>query len=990
MKNNYSRLKWVALIIIGGILFFLASAANAATTAPLPLQQQEISGVVQDQNGIPIPGVTVTVKNTNRGTITNLDGEYNITAPANGILVFSYIGYKTVEILVDNNEEISIQLEEDVSALGEVKINAGYYNTTRRESTGNISRVTAEEIENQPVVSPIQALQGRMAGVEIISGGANPGGAPTIRIRGTNSLRSEGNYPLYIIDGVPVSSVPVESNSVLSNSGIDPLNNLNPANIESVEVLKDADATAIYGSRGANGVVLITTKNGSNRGLEARIYTGSSSIAEKLDLLNTPQYLQVRREAFQNDGVEPDNFNAYDLVLWDQERYTDWQDLFFGGQAEVTNASLAISGGEGNTTYRIGGSVFSQGTIYPGDYDYRKGTSNLALNHLSKDNLFEVKLHVNYGIDQNNLTGTNGLNPANILLPPNAPSVFNDDGSLNWEDWSEAGLSNPMEGYFNTTSTQTRNLNANLVLSYEIVSGLRLKSSFGYANFTSDELWKLPIRSYAPASNPVNRSSHLSTNRKSWIIEPQLTYDQNFGKLETHFLIGGTLQKNGSDRSSFQGQGYASESLIGDLGSAESIINASSGQAEYKYVALFSRIGLNWDQKYFLNLTGRRDGSSRFGTNNRFASFGAIGAAWILSEESFFGKVDSFLSFAKLRGSYGSTGNDQIGDYGYLDAYQATVGPGGLYPVALANPDYSWEVNKKLELATELGFLKDKLNIGVSWYRNRSSNQLVGYSLPYIAGFNSVQANLPATVQNKGLEIELATINFSNDRFSWRTNLNLSFPENKLLRYPDIDQSSYSNTYRVGEPLNIALLYDYTGLDPETGLYTVRDVNDDGNLSFEDQIITKNLNREFFGGLSNSLRYGNFNLEFLLQYVKQEGRLSEFQAGTNSNVLDVALGNEDFQRYSASYEASIAFIDAVNSDFSFTDASFLRLKTLSMGYNLPMRWTKRLHADQIRLFIHGQNLLTWTPYEGLDPELPTSAISMGNLRSVTAGLQLNF
>lgn len=990
MKNNYSRLKWVALIIIGGILFFLSKAANAATTTPLTLQQQEVSGVVTDRNGLPIPGVTVSIKNTNRGTVTNLDGEYNVTAPANGILVFSYVGYKKQEIAVDGRATINVRLEEDIAALNEVEINAGYYSVTERERTGNISRVTAEEIENQPVVSPLEALQGRMAGVEISPVGSSPGAATTIRIRGTNSLREEGNYPLYIIDGVPVSSVPVESNSVLSNSGMDPLNNLNPSNIQSIEVLKDADATAIYGSRGANGVVLITTKSGGNRGLEASIYTGSSSLSGKIDLLNTAEYLQVRREAFQNDGVEPDNFNAYDLVLWDQERFTDWQEFFFGGHAEVTNASLAFSGGDNNTTYRLGGSLFSKGTIYPGDYNYRKGTGNIALNHRSKDNRLEVNLTANYGIDRNNLVGNGSLSVTNILLSPNAPSVFNEDGSLNWEDWGEAGLSNPFEGYFNTTTTQTKNLNANLLLSYEIVQGLRLKSSFGYSDYQSSELWKLPERSYNPAHNPINRSSHLSTSRNSWIIEPQLTYNNNFGKLEANLLVGGTLQHNQSNRTTFQGQGYASESLIGNLGSAESIINASSGETEYKYVAVFSRIGLNWDKKYFLNLTGRRDGSSRFGPNNRFAGFGAIGAAWILSKESFFGNFDSFLSFAKIRGSYGSTGNDQIGDYGYLDAYQSTMGPGGLYPVALANPDYSWEVNKKLELATELGFFHDRVNLGVSWYRNRSSNQLVGYSLPYMTGFSSVQANLPATVQNKGIEIELATVNFNNDRFSWRTNLNLSFPENKLLRYPDIDQSSYANTYRVGKPLNIALLYEYNGLDSETGLYTVKDMNGDGNLDYEDRTLIKNLNREFFGGLNNSLRYGNFNLDFLLQYVKQEGRLSTFQAGTNTNILSSVLSNNTLQRYSASYQASIAYQNVLNSDFAYTDATFLRLKTLSLGYDFPFKWVEKLHAQQIHLFLHGQNLITWTPYEGLDPESPSSALSLGNLKTITVGLQLNF
>ena len=737
-------------------------------------------------------------------------------------------------------------------------------------------------------------------------------------------------------------------------------------------------------------MVLITTKSGSNRGLEANIYTGASFLPNRLDLLHTPEYLKVRREAFQNDGTEPDQYNAYDLVLWDQQRSTDWQEYFFGNQAEVTNTNLSFTGGNESTTFRLGGSYFSQGTIYPGDYDYRKGTGSLALNHYSHNGRFHVNLNLNYGLDQNNLVGKSNFSPTTILLPPNAPAIFNEDNSLNWEEWSSAGLTNPFEGYYNTTETTTKNLSSNLLLSYEVVSGFTLKSSFGYTDYQSSELWKLPTRSYNPANNPENNSYHLSTGRSSWIVEPQLSYENTFGKLQTDFLIGGTIQRNISKQSSFQGAGYASETLIGNLGSAENILNAESSETEYKYAALFSRLGLNWDKKYFLNLTGRRDGSSRFGPNNRFANFGAVGAAWIISEEPFINTNLEFLSFAKIRGSYGSTGNDQIGDYGYLDAYQSTTGIGGLYPTSLANPDYSWEINRKLEVAIELGFLKDHINLGLSWYRNRSSNQLVGYALPYITGFNLVQANLPATVENKGLEIEFSTINIDNNRFSWKTNLNLTIPKNKLLEYPGIDQSSYANTYRVGYSLNSALLYEYNGLDPETGLYTINDTNEDGKLDFEDRIVIKNMDRKVFGGLNNNLRYGNFNLQFLLQYVKQEGKLSGFQAGTNSNVLRTILGNPQYQRYSASFQGARAYQDVLETSFPFVDASFLRLKTLSLEYNFPTGITNRLGMRQLRLFLHGQNLWTWTPFDGLDPESPTSILSLGNLTSLTAGLQLNF
>jgi len=991
MKNNYSRLKWVALIILSGILIFLSKSAMAATTTALPLQQQKISGVVTDPNGIPILGVTVTIKNTLQGTVTNLDGEYKISAPGNAILVFSFIGFKTVEIPVEENTVINIQLEEDIAALGEVQINAGYYNTTRRESTGNISRVTAEEIENQPVISPLQALQGRMAGVEITSGGANPGAASSIRIRGRNSLRDEGNSPLFIIDGVPISSIPAESNSLLDSSGIDPLNNLNPSNIKSIEILKDADATAIYGSRGANGVVLITTKSGNKigTGVETRIYTGVSTVPRRLDLLNTSQYLQVRERAFENDGVEPTKNNAYDLIVWDPERYTDWQDFLFGGQAKTTNVNLSFTGGSENTSFRLGGSYLRQGTIYPADYNYQKITGNFSLNHYSEDRKFNLGTSINYGIDNNELAGNLSLGASVITLPPNAPTIFNSDGSLNWEEWSAAGIANPLEGYFNDSNTQTNSFIANAYLSYEIINGLQLKTSLGFTNYITDESRKLPGRSYNPAQNPENRSSHLNTNRNSWIIEPQLIYNSTLGKLEGNFILGATLQEENFSRESLQGIGYASESLIGNLAAAETIINAQSSSTQYRYAALFSRLGFNWDKKYYVNLTGRRDGSSRFGPNNRFSNFGAIGIAWIFTEEQFIKDHLTFLSFGKLRGSYGSTGNDQIGDYGYLDAYEATTGPGGLYPTSLANPDYSWEVNNKVEAGLELGLLKDRINFSLSWYRNRSSNQLVGYPLPAITGFQTVQANLPATVENRGFEVEFTSHNIRNKHFSWKTSFNLSRQKNELISYPEIEQSSYANVYKVGHPLNIVLNYNYTGVDPESGLYTFQDVNEDGRLDVEDRINIEDRNREFFGGIRNDITYKNFNLQFLWEFVKQPGRLSYFNAGRPSNILASYLSGNNFQIPTQSYAGGVAYRNALNSSVFNQDGSFLRLKTVSASYNLE-KLAGKLGLNQCQLFINGQNLLTLTSYEGLDPETPIGGSFIGNLRTISGGLQLNF
>ncbi len=1001
MKNNYGRFKIIVLISLILLLFAVtikASAGNALYFKGLKAPQKEIRGTVTDQQGSPIAGVAVYIKGRSSGTVTNTNGEYYIRAVPGDTLVFSYLGFKQIEIILEQQDQVNIQMKEDISSLGEVEINAGYYNTTRRESTGNISRVTAEEIELQPVVNPLQALQGRMAGVEIIPGGNLPGMAPTIRIRGQNSLRSEGNFPLYIIDGVPINSTPIDSYSNLGSTGIDPLNTLNPSNIKSIEILKDADATAIYGSRGANGVVLITTKLGRLGGteLEARVYTGVSTVPNRLNLLNTRQYLQIRNRAFENDEVDPTAANAYDLLIWDQNQYTDWQELFFGGSSPVTNVNLHTSGGNANTRYRLSGSYYKQGTVFLGDYDYNKVTAGLHVNHTSENKKLNIDLSLNYGVDINNLVGYLDLSSYAFRLPPNAPAIFNEDGSLHWEEWSAVGQNNPLVGFHNSSVTRGNNLVSNVGLSYRLAKGLTLKTNLGYTNFNGDEVVKRPQRSYNPSSwESINhRSTHLISSRNSWIIEPQLTYSTTIGEGKLDAIIGSTFQESTNKGLGLQGEGYVSEPLIGNLEAAESVIAPFNQNTDYRYNAIFARLGYNWKQKYFINLTGRRDGSSRFGPGKRLANFGAVGAAWIFYDEAFIKRSIPFLSFGKFRGSFGTTGNDQIGDYGYLDAYESTLGPGGLYPSQLSNPDYSWELNKKLEAAVELGFIEDRINISLSWYRNRSSNQLVGYPLPAITGFTTVQANLPATVQNTGWEVELSSYNIQSKDVLWQTSLNVSFPRNELISYPDLDQSSYANTYRIGQPLNISLLYNYEGIDPETGYYRITDVNEDGRFDYQDRDVVWHRGREFFGGLNNNFNYKNFSLQFLVQFVKQEGSLSLFNAGDLSiqreDVMQALEENSRYQRISSSLGASRAYSNVLSSTFPIVDASFLRLKTLSLGYSLPARALRPLGLNELKLFLSGQNLLTVTSYSGMDPEMPIDGTSFSALRTITGGLQLNF
>ncbi|WP_268223566.1 SusC/RagA family TonB-linked outer membrane protein [Sinomicrobium oceani] len=971
--------------------------------------QHSVTGTVMDSNGEPLGGVNIVVSGKKQGTISDFDGTYSITASPQDTLVYSFVGFKTLKERVGDRLAIDVVMVEDVMALGEVTVNAGYYTVKERERTGSISKVTSKDIELQPVVNPIQALQGRMSGVEVVQPGGVPGAAARIQIRGRNSLGS-GIYPLYIIDGVPIAANPIETTGgLLGVAGIDPLNTLNLSNIESIEVLKDADATAIYGSRGANGVVLITTKKSKEKdgktSLDIRAYSGVGKVSNTMDLLSTSQYLEMRKEAFANDEATPTEGNAADLLLWDQNRYTDWQKELIGGTAYITDLQTSVSWGNAHTSFILGGSFHRESTVFPGNSNYRKVTGHLNLNHTSKDQRFRLTLSANYGVDKNLLFNSPDFVQNAILLPPNAPALYDEYGELNWEN---STWTNPLSALRRPQEISTDNLMVNSSLNYRLLPGLNLKANLGYTNLNTQEMTKDPKSSYDPASQQgvLHSSQHRTTKRNSWIVEPQIVYSKKWGEGFMDAIAGVTFQKSDTDILALGGQGYLEERLIGNLNAADNVYVFSQEEIDYAYTAVFGRIGYNWKKKYFLNLTGRRDGSSRFGPNKRFASFGAVGGAWIFSEEPFMKRSVPFISFGKLRGSYGTTGSDQITDYGYYDTYKPTAGQGGLYPTGLTNPDYSWEVNKKLEAALELGFLEDRIRVSASWYRNRSSNQLIGYSLPATTGFTSVQANFPATVQNTGWELEWATHNIRSTDFNWKSSFNITYPQNKLLKFPDIEQTSYVNTYQVGEPLNIAFLYTYTGIHPETGLYEVADVNEDGRYDFDDRGIVKNLGRKYYGGFNNRLTYKNVQLEFLLEFVKQTGKANHFisayppgfgptntiiRGNVPSEVWDrwrEPGNNTNIQRFTQSRSNLVTYRNVANSDAAYSDTSFLRLKTLSISYGLPQRFISRMGLEACHIYLHAQNLFTLTNYIGMDPQFPANTLP--SLRMFTGGVQLKF
>lgn len=965
----------------------------------------KVSGIITDANGA-LPGVTVTVKGTATSTITDTAGKYSINAELNGTLVFSYIGYKTVAYAIDRRTEINVLMTDDATTLKEVTVNAGYYKVKDRERTGSISKITSKDLEKQPVTNVLAGMQGRMAGVNITQATGVAGGGFAIQIRGLNSLRNTGNDPLYVIDGVPYASEAIGS---FSTSGVlggltNPLNSINPDTIESVEVLKDADATAIYGSRGANGVVLITTKKGKQgkTRFTADYSRGAGRVTRFMDLMNTEQYLAMREEAYANDGITEYPYNAYDLNgAWERNRYTDWQKELTGGTAEYTNLNASVTGGNSSTQFLMSGNFAKQTTVFPGDFRYKKGNIHVGANHESENKKFRISFSGGYTVQDNNQPYLD-LTRDSRLLAPNAPALYDANGNINWQN--NTFFANPIRHLSGQFNAMTYDLLANTTVSYDVLPNLELKSAFGFTDLRHEESSNVPSTIYNPAQGIGPDNSILFLNnaaRQSWIVEPQANWSKKYGKATVSVLAGGTFQNKTSSQIVHQALGFPSNSMIHNLAAASNVTITQNDETVYRYQAFFGRANLNWDERYILNLTGRRDGSSRFGPGKQFATFGAVGAAWLFSNERVL-RDSKVLSFGKLRASYGTTGNDQIGDYQFLDTYTTTglayEGIVGLAPSRLFNPAFGWETNKKLEIALETGFLKDRIFFTASWYKNRSSDQLVGVPLPGTTGYNSVQANLDATVENRGVEFTLRTVNFQNKDFSWTTNFNLSSARNELISFPGLEASTYRDRFVIGQSINIVKVFHLTGVDPTIGLYQFEDVNGDGVITEpEDKQTVKDLNPKYFGGIQNQFRYKNFQLDFLFQFVKQENYNANKtfnMPGTRSNQLASTVNHwqntgdvSPHQMYSATnYLVDEAYYYYTESDASISDASYIRLKNIALTYDLPEKWFKNMKC---RLSVTGQNLLTFTNYKGGDPEFLLYD-RLPPLKVITAGMQLSF
>ncbi len=1005
---------------------YILKSSQTPLTDETNLPPIDIHGRVTDSLGNPLVGVSVVVKGAKTGTSTDANGNFTLyRVSENATLIISNVGYEQQMLKVKGENSIVISLKRHSTLLQDVVINKGYYTEKKALSTGDVSVVTAKEIDLQPITNVLQGLEGRVPGLLITQQNGQPGGAFTVQIRGQNSL-VQGNNPFYVVDGVPYDATlpagllngslePVSPNGHPSYSS--PLNFINPYDIESVEILKDADATAIYGSRAANGAILITTKKGKPGAMrvEAQLNAGFSSPARDIQMMNTQQYLMMRNEAFKNDGTTPNPNSNFDLTFWDTTRYTNWSKVLTNAPAPYLNARASISGGTANTQYLIGMNYYRQATPFPtllaGDGADEKPSFHFNINSQSDNQKFKVSFNGSYVSDKNTVQ-TVDLSANRLLLSPDAPPLFNPDGSLNWAPitpgqvgtWTNP-YSNLYIGYNNITSS----LVGNTIFSYHFLSNLELKTSLGYTNIQTDEVKTVPTTFFDPGYNVSSGFSYFNEmNSHSFIVEPQLDYNLHLGQGLLSTLIGGTFQQNQMSQKEIQAVNFPSDAVLANYGAAGQIFPNGTNYSQYKYEAVFARLNYTLQDRYILNLTARRDGSSRFGPGNQFGNFGAAGVGWIFSREKFVENNFSFLSFGKIRASYGTTGNDQVGNYSYLELYNITGYPynsaQGFYPAGPLNPNLAWEVDRKLEVGIELGFLKDRINVEASFYRNRSSNQLVNTPLPSITGFYSVQSNLPALVQNTGLEFQLNTVNIKSSGFNWTSSFNLAMNRNKLLAFPNLANSTYSQTYVIGQPLSIIKAFNMIGVNPTTGVYQFADAKGQPtyNPSFQtDKTELINTTPQFYGGFANTFSYKGFSLDFLFQFVNQTGinLFGTYQTmpGTEFNQPVDYLNRwqkpgdkAKYQMFSQNYggQASNELNYAPYSNFAYSDASYIRLKNLSLSYSLPSNWDKIAHLKSCQVFVQAQNLLTITKYEGIDPESQGS--SLPPMRVVTFGFMIKF
>jgi TonB-linked SusC/RagA family outer membrane protein len=708
--------------------------------------------------------------------------------------------------------------------------------------------------------------------------------------------------------------------------------------------------------------------------------------------------------------MTPNISNAPDIVKWEQIKNTDWQRYVYGGTGRVHVADANVTGGDKFTKYRISMGYETRSNITTASGSNNRISFSNNISHNTRNNIFKIDLTSLYSHTKIN---TIDLPTASMFLSPNAPDVFNSQGKLNYSEYDPVGyLLNNFQGLLRSYNTKGSYLNNRLSLTFLPIKGLQLKTALGYSAYNNDEKYIIPIISQNPLNNPTGELSNGITKGTTWIIEPQIEYKFVKNAVKTEFLIGSTLQSTDQTSLFIQGTGYRDDNLLQSVANSP-VKYGTDAYGQSKFFAVFSRINFNLRDKYIVNINARRDGSSRFAPGKQFGNFWSIGGAWVISSEKWFQGILKVISFAKLRSSFGTVGSDNINGYVYLTRWSGdrnVINPYGgsqsYAPTQHANPELHWQENRKLEIAGNFNFLKDKIATEIVWYRDRCGNQLLIAPLPVMTGFSNVSTNLPATVQNSGWEVRINADILSTKGFNISSNFNIGANVNKLIKFANIENTVYASQYTIGKPLNTRFVYKYTGVDPNTGLYTFEDLNKDGIVSSSPSLSNPdcygvNLTSPYFGGFGLNVSFRNISLNSFFTFGNIPHVLSARYStsipgtfGTQSNQSKHAVNRwqkpgdvAEFARYTTVPVLSdYAFS---GSDGVLSEGSYLRLQNINLNYSFSKKSIQKLKLTNANIFIRAENVFLITNYDGMDPTAP----GLGNYPLpfiITMGANISF
>lgn len=971
--------------------------------------QTTVTGTVIDESGETVIGATILLKGTTRGAISDIDGTYSIIVPnADATLVASFTGFKTIEEKVGNRTQINFQMESDIALIDEVVI-TGYGSQGRKVLTSAISSLDAKEIENLPTPGVDQMIQGRAAGVQISANSGTPGGSIFVRIRGTNSITA-GSDPLYVVDGIPIVSTPLEAEGT-GGQRTSPIADINPADIQSIEVLKDAAATSIYGARAANGVVLITTKRGTTSRkprVTLNAYTGIQNFWRDPSeaLVNAQQFEELSNEAARNRGQDEPYPNP------GSGDNTDWNKFIFQDNAPINNLDLSISGGDSKVKYFVSGNVFAQDGIMRNN-DYKRQTGRVNLDYSVSEKL-RFGTSVLYSRsdrtrsdNDNNIFGALG---AAFFNPPNLPAR-QPDGSLTKFSIFE----NPIAvAEFQDLSMKTNRVLANAFAEWDITDYLTFKTSGGvdYNNIKEDAYWPTQMNEGA-AVNGQGRSTVTVDDNLVW--ENVLTFQKGLGG--EHYLtvlLGQSIQTSDFERTQAFGQQFPSNDFRRVTSAA--VQTSSSSGSEWGIASYFGRINYDFAGKYLVNVNMRRDGSSRFGQENRWGTFPSIGVGWRISEESFMDN-NTFFNELKLRGSWGITGNQNgIGNFSSLGLWNGGFnydGAPGTSFAQLANPDLKWETTTQFNVGVDMTIFNERLSLTFDYYRKLTEDLLLNVPLPRTTGFTSQIQNF-GELENNGWEFGINFAAIQKQDLQWNINFNVSQNEAVATRLVAPIEAFTRSPIRLEEglPLFSFWLHEQLGVDPQTGdaIWRVGDSDsrtEDFNPSVH-RYIVGDAQPDFIGGITSDLTWKGINFMMFWQYSLGNDQLhwnrffQEHGGGRNTQYHtsqldrwqqpgdDTMVPRQTSSNYSGSLRPS-RFLE---------DGSYLRLKNVSLGYTIPTSVVDKLGMSSARVYLAAQNLITITNYTGLDPELNTGAsnqlvqgielYAFPQARTFTAGFTVNF